>query len=100
MPGGHVPSGHETLLNEARAINRRAEVWFGGFDRPPEESGIRVLGTPLDTAEYVRSQLDATEAAHQLSLQRIPAVQDLQSAWLLLFCASSRATFGSFRTSA
>ena len=92
--GGHVPSGCETLLNEARAINPHAEVWFGGFDRPPEERGIRVLGTPLGSAEYVRSQLDATEAAHQLLLQRIPAVQDLQSAWLLLlFCASSRATF-------
>ena len=92
--GGHVPSGYETLLNEARAINPHAEVWFGGSDRPPEERGIRLLGTPLGTAEFVRSQLDATEAAHQLLLQRILAVQDLQSAWLLmLFCASSRATF-------
>ena len=92
--GGHVPNGHETFLNEARAINPRAEVWFGGFDRPPEKRGIRVLGTPLGVAEYVRSQLDATEAAHQLLLHRIPAVQDLQTAWLLLlFCASSRATF-------
>ena len=72
--GGHVPSGYETLLNEARAINLHAEVWFGGSDRPPEERGIRVLGTPLGTAEFVRSQLDATEAAHQLLLQRIPAV--------------------------
>ena len=92
--GGHVPSGYETLLNEARAINPHAEVWFGGSDRPPEERAIRVLGTPLGTAEYVRSQLDATEAAHQLLLQRSPAVQDLKSAWLLLlFCASPRATF-------
>ena len=45
--GGHVPSGCETFLNEARAINPHAEVWFGGSDRPPEERGIRVLGTPL-----------------------------------------------------
>ena len=82
--GGHVPSGYETLLNEARAINPHAEVWFGGFDRPPAKRGIRVLGTPLGTAEHVRSQLDATEAAHQLLRQRIPTVQDLQSAWLLL----------------
>ena len=64
--GGHVPSGYETLLNEARAINPHAEVWFGGFDRHPEERGIRVLGTPFGTAEFVRSQLDATEGAHQL----------------------------------
>ena len=92
--GVAIPSGYETLLNEARAINPHAAVWFGGSDRPPEERGIRVLGTPLSTAEFVRSQLDATEAAHQLLLQRIPAVQDLKSAWLLLlFCASSRATF-------
>ena len=89
-----LEQGYETLLNEARAINPHAEVWFGGSDRHPEERCIRVRGTPLGTAEFVRSQLDATEAAHQLLLQRIPAVQDLQSAWLLLlFCASSRATF-------
>ena len=92
--GGHVPSGYETLLNQARAINPHAEVWFGGADRPPEVRGIRVLGTPIGTAEYVKSQLEATEAAHQLLLQRISAVQDLQSAWLLLsFCVSTRATF-------
>ena len=47
--GGHVPSGYETLLNEARAINPHAEVWFGGSDRPSEERGIRVLGTPFGT---------------------------------------------------
>ena len=76
--GGHVPSGYETFLNEARAINPHAKVWFGRSDRPPEKNGIRILGTLLGTAEYVRSQLDATQAAHKLLLQRIPAVQDLQ----------------------
>ena len=44
----------------------------------PEECGIRVLRTPLGTNDFVRSQLEATEAAHQVLLQRIPAVQDLQ----------------------
>ena len=52
---------------------------FGRSDRHPEERGIRVLGTPFGTPEFVRSQLDATEAAHQLLFQQIPAVQDLQS---------------------
>ena len=53
-----------------------------------------MLGTPLGSDAFVRAQLHATGESHQLLLRRIPAIQDLQSAWLfLLFCASTRATY-------
>ena len=43
--------------------------------------------------EYVQAELRATTEKHSILLDRIPLVQDLQSAWLLLlFCANTRAT--------
>ena len=57
------------------------------------ERGIRVLGTPLCSHAFVRAQLQAIGETHELLLNRILAIQDLQSAWLLfLFCAATRAT--------
>ena len=53
--GGHVPSGYETILNEARAIDPHADVLFGRLESSPEKRGIRVLDAPLGRAEFVRS---------------------------------------------
>ena len=92
--GGFTPSGHEVFLEAARVDDPDAQVWFGDHEAPVESRGIRVLGTPLGTAEYVRAQLQAIGESRQLPLDRIPAVQDLQSAWLLLlFCVASRSTY-------
>ena len=42
----------------------------------------------------VQAQLRSKAASHRVFFERIPAIQDLQSAWLLfLFCASPRANF-------
>ena len=47
----------------------------------------RVLGSP----QFVSKELEKVATNHQVLLDRIPHVQDLQSAWLLfLFCASPR----------
>ena len=60
----------------------------------PEESGILILGTPVGTPEFVLRQLEVKAAEHQALLQRIPDIQDLQCAWLvLLFCEAARANF-------
>ena len=92
--GGHIPTNHDTLLRAAQVEDPEAQIWFGSLEAPPEERGIKVLGTPLGTAAFVRSRLQSTVEHHRLLLGRIPAIQDLQSAWLLLlFCASSRATY-------
>ena len=91
--GGFEPPGHGTLLEVARILDPEANLLFGDWEDRPEERGIRVLGTPLGLDEFVRVQLQLTVDSHRLLLDRIPAVQDLQSAWLLLFCAVSRATY-------
>ena len=56
--------------------------------------GLKVLGAPIGSDEFVRAQLEVTATKHATLLQRIPALRDLQSAWLLLlFCAAPRANF-------
>ena len=53
-----------------------------------------MLGTPLGHREFVEAQLRAITAEHQVLLNRIPHVTDLQCAWLLLlFCAASRPNY-------
>ena len=46
--------------------------------------GIRILGIPLGHSEYVVAQLQETIQSTGPLLERIPALTDLQSAWLLL----------------
>ena len=59
---------------------------------PTSEQGIRVLETLLGHEDFVEAHLRARLQDHQLLLDRIPEVPDLQSAWvLLLHCASARA---------
>ena len=92
--GGHVPTDHDVLLAAARREDPEAQVWFGDLQVPAALRGIRVLGTPLGTSEFVQAQLQATVESHEVLLSRIPVVPDLQSAFLLLlFCASSTATY-------
>ena len=56
--------------------------------------GIRILGTPLGHSDYVVAQLQETIESHRTLLERIPALTDLQSAWLLLlFYGTSRANY-------
>ena len=64
-------------------------VWRGS-NLPEREQGIRVLGTPA----FVQAQLEETTRRHETLLERIPAVQDVHSAWALqLHCAGSRANY-------
>ena len=89
--GGFEPPGHAALLEVARMADPEAKLWLGDLEDRLEERGIRVLGTPLGSDEFVTVQLQLTVDSHPLLLDRIPVVQDLQSAWfLLLFCAVSR----------
>ena len=90
--GGHVPDGVDDILRIAQVADPDARVWFGDHALPLAERGIRVLGTPLGHGSYVQAQLRSKAASHRVLLERIPAIPDLQSAWLLLlFCASPRA---------
>ena len=71
-----------------------AQPWVGDPELPAAERGLRVLGTPLGTPEYVAAQLDTLTTQHGRLLARLPDVPDLQVAWLLLlYCALPRAQY-------
>ena len=72
-------------------MDPRIRVWRGS-QVPTDEKGIKVLGTPLGHADFVSRQLQTVLEEQHILLNRIPRVQDVQSAWLiLLHCASARA---------
>ena len=51
---------------------------------------MKVLGTPLGHPSCVEACLQKKVRDQQTFLERIPAVQDLQSSWSLVHCASAR----------
>ena len=89
-----MPVGVDNILRIAQVTDPDARVWFGDHALPLAERGIRVLGTPLGHWSYVEAQLRSKAQSHRVLLERILAIQDLQSAWLLLlFCASPRVKY-------
>ena len=94
---GRAPEGVEVLEEAARRVDPSAVVWRGNPDLPNDRQGVVVLGTPVGHAEFVSRVLEEKTQEHSVLLERIPAVQDLQSAWtLLLYCAAARADTGTF----
>ena len=83
MPQGRV---HQvtTGCSEQRFL-QILQQWCGGDPRICQ-------GTPLGHQDFGRAQLEMLSACHHTLLARIPMVEDVQSAWLLLVhCASARA---------
>ena len=79
------------MQEAAERVDTDATVWTR--DGPLPEQGLRVLGIPIGTPEFVRSQLEHTSLNHKVPFNRLTRVEDLQSAWLLLLpCANTRAT--------
>ena len=69
-------------------------VWVGDWALPRDQQGPKVLGTPLGSEAFVRNPLVLKREAHDRLLHAIPAVEDLQAAWLLLrYCAAPRANY-------
>ena len=86
---GEEPPGIAALQGEAHTA-----VWVGDWTLPPTQQGLTVLGTPVGSDAYVQHRLALKRDEHDRLLQRIPAVQDLQAAWLLLhYCAAPRANY-------
>ena len=53
-----------------------------------------MLGTPLGHDDFVAQHLRTVTRDHHCLLERIPLMQDVQSAWLLLLhCASARTNY-------
>ena len=92
--GGIVPDRCDVLEAVARAVDPSARVWRGNHEDRPEEQGITILGTPVGRQEFVERELAKIITDHSELLTRIPEVQDLQCAWLLLlYCGAARANF-------
>ena len=69
-------------------------VWVGDWSLPPERQGLTVLGSPLGHDAFVAHHLQSKRTEHDRLLQRIPHLDDLQAAWLLLqCCAAPRANY-------
>ena len=85
--GGVEPTNIQFLQQDALVVDPDAVVWRGDEVLPTIDQGVVILGTPLGHSDFVQK-------SHRLLLEWIPAVPDLQAAWLiLLFCASARANF-------
>ena len=66
----------------------------GRIRDPNQEAGIKVLGALVGHRDFMRKHLENVLEQHEVLLQAIPGVPDLQSAWLfLLHCASARANY-------
>ena len=92
--GGVEPRGWELLAATAVRSDPDAIVWKGDPSLPADQQGVKVLGTPLGSPEYVQAMLERLSASHQRLIDRIPHITDLQSAYLLLlFCAASRPNY-------
>ena len=90
---GIEPRVCDALQRIAEASDPSARVWRGA-DIPTHRQGIRVLGALVGHPDFIRAQVEMTQAEHQVLLNRIPSLPDLQSAWsLLLHCASARANY-------
>ena len=92
--GGEKPPGCDALTTDAQQNDPNVVVWKGDRTLLQDQQGLIVLGTPLGSAEFVQRELAELSVKHQSLLDRIPHVQDLQSAWLLLlFCAVPRPNY-------
>ena len=91
---GCTPRGVDVMTKIARGTVKDAVLWRGDQNLPVGEQGIGKLGVPIGQEEYIKNHLAKKSDEHQVLMNRIPFVQDPQTAWLLLFyCAGSRATF-------
>ena len=76
----------------AQVVRPEAQVWRGSM-LPTDRQGVKVLGTPLGHPHYVARHLQRIVEEHHTLLDRTPHLKDLQSALLLLHCASARANY-------
>ena len=89
-----APERVEALQEAARRVDPTAVVWRGNPELSADRQGVVVLGAPVGHPEFVSRVLEQKTQEHSTLLERIPAVQDLPSAWVLLsYCAAARANF-------
>lgn len=79
-------------LEEPRDLERIGpNVWVGGHGTPAHERGIKVLGSPVGTADFIQAQAQERNREERRFLDMLPNLPDLQYAFaLLLQCALPR----------
>ena len=76
-----------------------AGAWVGDHSTPTRTEGMKIMGFPLGHEGFVRDFMAAVPRKHNVLLEKIPLLQGLQCALLLLlFCANSHAIFYSKRS--
>ena len=86
--GGTEPLGFRGMGSPERP------VWTGGADLPTEDRGLRVLGTPTGSPQYVAREMGVIRAEHERLLVALQLLPELQSSWLVLStCAATRANY-------
>ena len=84
----------DELTEAARLEDPEAVVWRGDQSLETKVQGFKVLGAPIGHPDFVAEFLAKKSREHEVLFDRIPAMEDLQSAWLvLLICAAPRANF-------
>ena len=91
--GGRVePAGAEQFPRAARIEKPDVVVW-----RPRVaivRAGVDCLGCTVGQPEFVQAQIAKKGSEHEVLLEMIPRVPNIQFAWLhTLFCAGARANF-------
>eukprot|EP00973_Karenia_brevis_P057876 8055966-Karenia_brevis.AAC.1 len=59
-------------------------AWTGDHNLPSSKQGLMVLGTPVGTTAFIEAKMREVAEDHSKLLHNISAMNDLQSAWLLL----------------
>ena len=83
-----MPGGVNEITRLARVVKLGAVVWMGDRELPVTEQGVKVLGVPSGTPEYVQ-ELAKKGREQEILFQRIPWVNDPQAAWLILLMCGS-----------
>ena len=69
-------------------------AWKGDHNLLPKEQGIKILGCPIGHTDFVHHFLEGILEKQRELTNRIPQLEDVQKAWLLLYyCANSRANY-------
>ena len=84
---GEEPAGKEELTARARVVDPEAVVWRSDTSLDPTMRGLKVLGAPIGSDEFVKAELDVTVTKHATLLHRIPAFCSARHPELISTCA-------------
>ena len=92
---GGEPEACARLQAAAAVVDQSSLVWRGDHTIPVSSQGVKILGSPVGHPGYVSAQLQVKSDSHSVLLDRIPTMEDIQAAWLLLLFSASQGQFPS-----